>query len=178
MAKLKTTRKNPKTKQWEVVTYNSMKNVQGKKRLALAVAAVLFRHIDAKNKTGKYSKTYRALTACITRDLSLRISENWMRLKLKRLGIGLSKKHYHEMYEAKDGWRVTRLSAVAYMTPEELYEARKGGGQEIVIFSHHHANGAAWEIKPLEPICVGCMKPIPPAVKGFEKLITLGKKVA
>lgn len=139
------------------------KRVEHKKRLVVAVAAVIHR------RTGNYAKTYRTLRLCLSKTFAPRITERWLRVRLKRLGFGFSKRHKGETYNAGE-WVVSRLANATYKTYKEM-----GIFGEVVIYSHHHANGAAFETQ--DAICYGCGAKVPDGLVAVDKLIQLRRKI-
>ena len=169
-----------------------MKRVRLKQRHALAVAALIY------SRAGSYVETYRRVGDAFRPRksnplyhtgyevwgpyLSMRsilmswepyLSERYIRINLKRMGIGFNPRgrmytRGETMKIGEDGWVMTRLVA-------QVYKRERAGKSGLETFiSHHHPNGAAYEVRVGEDACLGCGARIPKQVLMWKTLKRLG----
>lgn len=132
----------------------------------IAMAAMFYTRYNT------YTKTYRKLSECF---IYMPLSIFSMRVNLKHLGFGINYQKDAEAFKiGETGWVLTRI-------PSKTYQRWWSKTENTEFFiSHHHPNGAAFEVRPNskwkeQHFCVGCGAEVPKQVKIWINLNKLGK---
>jgi len=137
-----------------------------KEKYIIAMAAMFYKRYNT------YAETYRKLNKCFNH---VPLSAFSIKVNLKHLGLGIKYQKNSEYFKiGENGWILTII-------PNKTYQRwwSKTENSEFFI-SHHHPNGAAFEVRPNskwkeQHVCLGCGAEIPKQILMWITLRKLGK---
>jgi hypothetical protein len=139
------------------------KNIKNKKEHVFAMAAMFYRLLEKKT----YAETGRRVRRAVT-CFGWYISDTQIEVNMKRRGIGFSSRHPGIRYEIGTEWVLVGLTQV-------IYSRSVGGGKLEWFISHHHSNGAAYEVRKGQA-CLGCGAVPPSMINTWKHLHVIGDK--
>lgn len=150
-----------------------LRRVLLKKRYVLAVGARIATGLMSPAGKVPFAEVFRRTRACI--DENLFFTEHWLRINLRRLGVGVFGRIRGESMDiGADGWRVVELEVRSYA---RCTSALNWVNQHVFV-SHHHPGGAAFEVRPDYPQeCLGCGAEVPKQVSVWYQMRVLKRKL-